>query len=680
MRFVLFLLGVILAAQFCRPLHASTVTAPSAAFTISPNPALVAQSVKFTDTSTGNPTAWSWTFGDGTASTSRNPSHAFASAGTFTVTLTASNSAGAGSAHNSVTVTVAPPKAAFKYSPSSPNTTQTIAFTDTSTGTPTFWSWTFGDGSTSTLQNPTHRYSAAGTYTVVLMAGNAGGNSSASKSITVVAILPTAAFGFSPSVVAINQTVTFTDHSGGNPTSWSWNFGDGTTSTLQNPTHVYSTAATVTVTLTVTNAGGSNSTSQSIAVQATSYSMALTLSDGAQLTSIAFSGLAMVDGNLWSQSFFPPGTYSDYFGFQFLRDNDPDNQGHNTSFLTRVAYNVIYTLNDSQFAQLVALANTQQSEINNYGYERFALMEAFRRQLTGDIPSGSTGLNHDAVAQASEALYAIDGQIAFEQAGVYASILNSLTSTQLAYVNSMVGKGYNEWPNIPFSAVQARLSGLSSDAETAVMTYASSIFSWYAGSLTADSYFCPERHGTYYGSFYLKDYPGMGQPNYNMNEQLTNTAGQALSNSSAGYVTAAQAAVMQNVLNLQRNNLYAGATNIVQVRTQIATLLLGLLTSPESGSTIQSQVLALSQTYGQLDGQNNYYYATTFAQIYGSLTATESTKLTGIWNSILIGTYADGTPFNDSNCTTPFLYQDVITDPSVLEPYIGNTDYLFFEP
>jgi len=44
------------------------------------------------------------------------------------------------------------------------------------------------------------------------------------------------------------------------------------------------------------------------------------------------------------------------------------------------------------------------------------------------------------------------------------------------------------------------------------------------------------------------------------------------------------------------------------------------------------------------------------------------------------GTYADGTPFDYSLCTTPFLYSSVITDVSILSPYIANTDYLFFEP
>ena len=67
-----------------------------------------------------------------------------------------------------------------------------------------------------------------------------------------------------------------------------------------------------------------------------SMNMEQTNSDQAQITTLAFSAFAMVTGNLGAQSFFPPGKIADYTGFQYLRDNDPDNYGHNTSFLTRI--------------------------------------------------------------------------------------------------------------------------------------------------------------------------------------------------------------------------------------------------------------------------------------------------------------------------------------------------------
>ncbi len=37
-----------------------------------------------------------------------------------------------------------------------------VTFTDCSTNTPTAWSWTFGDSNTSTVQNPSHTYTAVG--------------------------------------------------------------------------------------------------------------------------------------------------------------------------------------------------------------------------------------------------------------------------------------------------------------------------------------------------------------------------------------------------------------------------------------------------------------------------------------------------------------------------------------
>jgi PKD repeat protein len=56
-----------------------------------------------------------------------------------------------------------------------------VAFTDSSTNTPTSWAWTFGDGGTSTSQNPTHSYTTVGTYTVVLVATNAAGSNTKTR-------------------------------------------------------------------------------------------------------------------------------------------------------------------------------------------------------------------------------------------------------------------------------------------------------------------------------------------------------------------------------------------------------------------------------------------------------------------------------------------------------------------
>jgi uncharacterized protein (TIGR02145 family) len=44
-----------------------------------------------------------------------------------------------------------------------------ITFTDASIGSPTHWEWDFGDGSTDTVQNPTHNYQYAGSYSVTLV-------------------------------------------------------------------------------------------------------------------------------------------------------------------------------------------------------------------------------------------------------------------------------------------------------------------------------------------------------------------------------------------------------------------------------------------------------------------------------------------------------------------------------
>jgi PKD repeat protein len=77
--------------------------------------------------------------------------------------------------------TGSPPVANFTGTPTVGNVPLTVNFSDASSGSPASWSWTFGDGGTSSSQNPSHTYNAAGTYTVSLTATNAYGSDSETK-------------------------------------------------------------------------------------------------------------------------------------------------------------------------------------------------------------------------------------------------------------------------------------------------------------------------------------------------------------------------------------------------------------------------------------------------------------------------------------------------------------------
>lgn len=515
-------------------------------------------------------------------------------------------------------------------------------------------------------------------------AGNDSGSTGSTGGSGGTGATDSAAFTPSTAAPVAGQIMQFTDASTGSPSAWAWDFGDGSTSTQQNTGHAYAAPGTYTVTLTATTAAGKLSSSQRITVGQTpagspAFNMAQTLSDQAQRTTLAFDGLALMTGNLAAQSFFPPGKVADYTGFQYLRDNDPDNMGHNTSFLTRVANNVLYILNDAQFAQLKALATSQLDQINQYGFQRFTLMQAFRRQMDGNMPSG-TALNLEAVKAASRALYLIDGQISFDRALLYANLYRSLDASQKAYLDAMKGKGWASWPDIADAQIKAKMAGLPQGTAVAVMTYASDLFSWYAGSVDADVYFCPERHGTYYGGFYIKDAPAVGHEGYSISEQLTATAGAALSDASKGYVTTTQAATMSSLVDTQRANLYTGPTNIVQLRTDIALLLRSLRVSAADADAVKAKVLALSATYGELDGENNYRYATVFTLVYASLSAAQKTQLAALRHSILSGSYANGTPFDYTTATAPYLYAAPITDVSTISSYLAASDALFAAP
>jgi len=152
------------------------------------------------------------------------------------------------------------PVAAFTASPTSGKLPLTVKFTDKSTDVYSY-NWNFGDKSTSTVKNPTHKYTKAGKYNVKLTVKNAAGSNTVTKSsyINVAAPVkvPAASFTASPTSGKKPLKVQFTDKSTNSPTSWKWSFGDGTYSTSKNPAHTYSKSGKYTISLTVKNSKGS---------------------------------------------------------------------------------------------------------------------------------------------------------------------------------------------------------------------------------------------------------------------------------------------------------------------------------------------------------------------------------------------------------------------------------------
>ena len=379
------------------------------------------------------------------------------------------------------------------------------------------------------------------------------------------------------------------------------------------------------------------------------YNTEQAISDKAQGMTIAYDALAFLTGDLGSDSFFPPGKVADFWGFQYLRDNDPSEMGHAGDFLTSAAMNMLNVLTAAQRAELVALAKSQVSQISEYGYMRFVLMDAFRRLVNNKLPSGTTGLNADAVKTYSAKLYRLDGQISYARAQLMGKLITSFSKTQLAYLDAMVGKGMLTWPKVE---EPADIKGLDRDVKVAVMTYAGDMYSWYAGSVAADVYFCPERHGTYFGSFYLKDIHAMSDPTYSIPTNLTGDLGEAM----LKLLSADQAKLVTSLVDIQKPALQG----IVATREQLS---VELRKFKSGASTSSNTVLALMEKYGQYDGEIIYNMAVNFNKVYQSLTSAQKTTLLSMRKDLLGDLmYPKGA----------YLYSEAIS-----MPQIPNTDFLF---
>ncbi len=219
--------------------------------------------VRFTDTSEGNPTSWNWDFGDGSVSTEENPVHTYTVPGMFSVRLTSANSAGSAiitkQDYIRVIGTIGGDKGyflvhsnvdgaavMFDQTPEGFIANGTLIIQVYVTGTPYRTFTLSAEGYTTLTQNIT---SYPGKDETVDLYAN----------LTPVGQPPVADFNGTPVSGDAPLQVVFTDLSTGNPDTWNWSFGDGYNGSEESPVHMYEREGLYSVTLTVSNANGTSS-------------------------------------------------------------------------------------------------------------------------------------------------------------------------------------------------------------------------------------------------------------------------------------------------------------------------------------------------------------------------------------------------------------------------------------
>ncbi len=241
-------------------------TTPEVTVDADPTSGVANLEVDFTcDVVGGNaPLDFFWTFGDGANSTDQNPTHTYTSGGNYTAECTVTDD-DSDQDSDSIVIEVEAdltPTASASASPTSGIAPLEVDLMCSAIGGNlpiTSYSWTLGDGTNSSVQNPTHTYSA-GVYTATCTVTDVDGDEDSDDVvINVTADLTpsvtanaTPTSGEEPLLVNFDATGT-----GGNPPlTYFWDFADGSNSSSEDPSHTYTSAGTYNATVTVTDFDG----------------------------------------------------------------------------------------------------------------------------------------------------------------------------------------------------------------------------------------------------------------------------------------------------------------------------------------------------------------------------------------------------------------------------------------
>ena len=214
---------------------------------------------------------YSWNFGDGTTGAGPQPSHAFAAIGRYDVTVNVTTTAGVTSTGTARVDVVAnrPPVAVFTYA----CTGSQCGFDGSGSSDPdgafVTYQWNVGDGYGASGSTPSHRYTAVGTFAVILYVTDNDGATRQQQQIIVISSVtnapPVASFTTSCAGLSCTVSALPSTDPDGHITKYVWNFGDGTIGDGTLVEHAYAAPGTYAVTLSVTdNLGATGTRSQTV--------------------------------------------------------------------------------------------------------------------------------------------------------------------------------------------------------------------------------------------------------------------------------------------------------------------------------------------------------------------------------------------------------------------------------
>jgi PKD repeat protein len=190
--------AVVLVIASCGGNSTQSTPPPPTANAGGPYAADVTQAITFDGSKSSDPSGlaltYSWSFGDNTTGPGEQPAHTYTATGLYGVTLTVTDSKAGMSAPATTSATITALPIANAGGSYKAFIGQSIVFDGSKSSTPDdtalSYVWTFGDGGTGSGANPSHTYSASGTFNVSLVVTDVRQGTSSATTTAMISSTP----------------------------------------------------------------------------------------------------------------------------------------------------------------------------------------------------------------------------------------------------------------------------------------------------------------------------------------------------------------------------------------------------------------------------------------------------------------------------------------------------------